>query len=75
MHNDKFVGNLIRIERGNFKAFAIIVKLDESTENHEVFYECLVIQSNQYEYENNPIFVKENALKNSFANSWHIVSN
>lgn len=75
MHNDKFVGSLIRIDRDNFKAFALIIKLDESTESHEVFYECLVIQSNQYEYENNPIFVKENTLENSFANSWHIVSN
>jgi hypothetical protein len=74
MVNDKLVGNLVKIERGNFKAFAIVLKPDYSMEKHGILYECWVIQSNHLEYEKMAIFVKENALKNPFEKSHGILS-
>jgi hypothetical protein len=74
MTKDKYVGNLVKIERDNFKAFAIVLKPDYSIDKHGILYECWVIQSNHLEYEKMAIFVKENALKNPFEKSWNIVS-
>ena len=66
MAKDKYVGNLVKIERDNFKAFAIVLKPDFSMEKHGILYECLVIHSSHVEYEKMAIFVKENTLKNTF---------
>ena len=66
MAKDKYVGNFIKIERDNFKAFAIVLKPDFSMQKHGILYECLVIYSSHVEYEKMAIFVKENALKNTF---------
>lgn len=75
MAKDKYVGNFIKIERDNFKAFAIVLKPDSSMDKHGILYECWVIQSNHIEYEKMAIFVKENALKNPFDYSSSILSN
>ena len=75
MAKDKYVGNFIKIERDNFKAFAIVLKPDSSINEHGILYECWIIQSNHLEYEKMAIFVKENTLKNSFQYSSGILLN